>query len=281
MSSPEAWQDFRSNKPSPRFPDFKRVADGEALWIDSSGSPEWVKAKMIDFEGDFASPRQGRSKFQGDSSSSKEDLWQEVMSSPAAWQDFRSNKPSPRFPDFKRVADGKALWIDSSGSPEWVKKKMIDFEGDFASGAQVGSNSFGSNEALWSEMFASLEDWEDFRGRKPSSKFPDFKRREDGKGLWLEGKLGSAPESQLQEWVHKKLEEVGDFEAPEVSHEYSKADEIPPKLTDPAEINARWEKLLAHDVEHPGREMDGRAPYISSDLNFTLRRTWRHAPYYA
>ena len=39
---PERWYDNRAEVAGTKRPDFKRKADGESLWLDSKGTPEWV-----------------------------------------------------------------------------------------------------------------------------------------------------------------------------------------------------------------------------------------------
>eukprot|EP00435_Cladocopium_sp_Y103_P028803 s910_g7.t1 len=298
IDSPHEWQDFRTNKPSPRFPDFKRIEDGIALWFDAYDTPDWAATKLMDIEdkltnGQKLSPTSSSSP---PASSTKEHLWQDLIDSPHEWQDFRTNKPSPRFPDFKRIEDGISLWFDSYDTPDWAATKLMDIEDKLTSGQKLSPTSSSSppasstKEHLWQDLIDSPHEWQDFRTNKPSPRFPDFKRiedgmslwfdsydtpdwvatklmdiedkltsgqrlfpdfrrTEDGKGLWLESKFGSAPE-----WVHSKLEEVGDLwdtpagsQLPRDSTEPFQSPDFPPKLTDPIEIERLWEELLGRN----------------------------------
>ena len=192
FGSPQDWEDFRFDKPSPKFPDFKRTGDQESgLWLDSA--PDWVTPKLEEIESKLAPRRRGFS--------SKEHLWQDLFGSPQDWEDFRFDKPSPKFPDFKRTGDQESgLWLNSA--PDWVTPKLEEIESKLA----PRRRGFSSKEHLWQDLFGSPQDWEDFRFDKPSPKFPDFKRTGDQEsGLWLD----SAPD-----WVTPKLEEIESKLAP-------------------------------------------------------------------
>ena len=60
--------------------------------------------------------------------SGKEHLWRDLLESPEAWQDFRSNKPSPRFPDVVRTGDEAGLWIHGYETPDWVETGLAEIE---------------------------------------------------------------------------------------------------------------------------------------------------------
>ena len=202
IASPTGWQDFRSDKPSPKFPDFKRTEDGTSLWFDSYETPDWVAERLMDIEDQLVPgvknvKRSTRSSTSSPSVSSKEGLWQDLIASPTGWQDFRSNKPSPKFPDFKRTEDGTSLWCDSYGTPDWVAERLMDIEDQLAPGQEATSGSSAKKSSQWQHLFDKPGDWEDCRSTKRTPSYPDFRRLEDGKGLWLVDKFGSTPESHL------------------------------------------------------------------------------------
>ena len=60
--------------------------------------------------------------------------------------------------------------------------------------------------------------------------------------------------SVFEDWVPNKLEEVGHLwrAASSGSVKSTQAAEILPKLTDPAEIERRWQDCLDPKVENPG-----------------------------
>ena len=202
IASPTRWQDFRSDKPSPKFPDFKRIEDGTSLWVDSPNTPDWVAERLMDIEDQLVPGVK----------SSKEGLWQDLIASPTRWQDFRSDKPSPKFPDFKRIGDGLSLWFDSYVTPDWVAERLMDIEDQLVPGVKnvkkstrssTSSPSVSSKEGLWQDLIASPTGWQDFRSDKPSPKFPDFKRIEDGTSLWFDS-YGTP------DWVAERLMDIED-----------------------------------------------------------------------
>ncbi|XP_072983654.1 protein OSB2, chloroplastic-like isoform X1 [Typha latifolia] len=46
VDNPDRWWDNRSNKLNPKSPDFKHKDTGEALWLGSSSTPQWVLSKL-------------------------------------------------------------------------------------------------------------------------------------------------------------------------------------------------------------------------------------------
>ena len=210
FDSPQDWEDFRFDKPVPKFPDFKRTGDQESgLWLNSA--PDWVEPKLEEIESKLAPRSRGKARStSGRGYSSKEHLWQDLFDSPQDWEDFRFDKPVPKFPDFKRTGDQESgLWLNSA--PDWVEPKLEEIESKLAPGwggkaRSTSGRGFSSKEHLWQDLFDSPQDWEDFRFDKPVPKFPDFKRTEDKEsGLWL----NSAPD-----WVKPKLEEIESKLAP-------------------------------------------------------------------
>mmetsp|Transcript_32877 Transcript_32877/g.77977 ORF Transcript_32877/g.77977 Transcript_32877/m.77977 type:complete len:314 (+) Transcript_32877:93-1034(+) len=65
-------------------------------------------------------------------SSDLAERWQEYFENPSAYADFRQakqeGKVSPRHPDFKHKQTKDALWIDSYGTPQWVKASLQKFD---------------------------------------------------------------------------------------------------------------------------------------------------------
>jgi hypothetical protein len=120
FSSPDHWVDCRADKKTRQFPDFKREKDGKALWINNEETPAWVEERLNE-EGNLWKPP-----------SSKDDLWQDLIDSPHEWEDFRTKKLNPRFPDFKRKEDGMSLWFDSYDTPDWVATKLMEMEDKLA-----------------------------------------------------------------------------------------------------------------------------------------------------
>ncbi|XP_057508770.1 protein OSB2, chloroplastic-like [Actinidia eriantha] len=70
---------------------------------------------------------------------------------------------------------------------------VASYDGD-SNGATPGRkfsnsavNNTGSTEALWQAFFANPMDWWDNRKNKRNSKAPDFKHKDTGEALWIEG----------------------------------------------------------------------------------------------
>lgn len=61
-----------------------------------------------------------------------------------------------------------------------------------------GGNSSGSTEELWQAFFANPVDWWDNRSNKRNPKYPDFKHKDTGEALWIEGKFNPP-------WVKSQL----------------------------------------------------------------------------
>ncbi|KAK7277589.1 hypothetical protein RJT34_22604 [Clitoria ternatea] len=79
-----------------------------------------------------------------------------------------------------------------------------DYESDFAaagSGKKVSSaaNSTGSVVELWQAFFANPGEWWDNRNKKRNPKAPDFKHKDTGEALWIEGRYNPP-------WVKSQLE---------------------------------------------------------------------------
>ncbi|RVX20739.1 Protein OSB1, mitochondrial [Vitis vinifera] len=60
------------------------------------------------------------------------------------------------------------------------------------------TNSTGSIEELWQAFFANPVDWWDNRKTKKNPKYPDFKHKDTGEALWVEGRYNPS-------WVKSQL----------------------------------------------------------------------------
>lgn len=65
--------------------------------------------------------------------------------------------------------------------------------------AGYAANSTGSVMELWQAFFANPGEWWDNRNKKRNPKAPDFKHKDTGEALWIEGR--STPS-----WVNSQLE---------------------------------------------------------------------------
>lgn len=76
-----------------------------------------------------------------------------------------------------------------------------DESNSLAAGRKLGSpatNSTGSIEELWQAFFANPVDWWDNRKTKKNPKYPDFKHKDTGEALWVEGRYNPS-------WVKSQL----------------------------------------------------------------------------
>ncbi|KAK4273082.1 hypothetical protein QN277_021549 [Acacia crassicarpa] len=62
-----------------------------------------------------------------------------------------------------------------------------------------GANNTSSAEELWQAFFANPEEWWDNRKNKRNPKYPDFKHKDTGEALWVEGRTNPP-------WVKSQLE---------------------------------------------------------------------------
>ncbi|OMO78404.1 Primosome PriB/single-strand DNA-binding protein [Corchorus capsularis] len=62
-----------------------------------------------------------------------------------------------------------------------------------------GGNNMGSPQELWQAFFANPSEWWDNRKTKRSPKYPDFKHKDTGEALWIEGRNNP-------HWVKSQLE---------------------------------------------------------------------------
>lgn len=61
------------------------------------------------------------------SNSSDEAKWQRFFADPNGYYDNRGKKNNPKSPDFKSKSggrEGEALWIESKGTPDWVRARL-------------------------------------------------------------------------------------------------------------------------------------------------------------
>lgn len=68
-------------------------------------------------------------------------------------------------------------------------------------GKKFGNNAagnMGSIEELWQAFFANPVDWWDNRKNKKNPKYPDFKHKDTGEALWVEGRYNPP-------WVKSQL----------------------------------------------------------------------------
>ncbi|XP_052169986.1 protein OSB1, mitochondrial-like [Diospyros lotus] len=64
--------------------------------------------------------------------------------------------------------------------------------------SNYAANNTGSTEELWQAFFANPVDWWDNRKSKRNPKYPDFKHKDTGEALWIEGRYNPP-------WVKSQL----------------------------------------------------------------------------
>ncbi|KAJ7539790.1 hypothetical protein O6H91_11G109000 [Diphasiastrum complanatum] len=199
FSDPSQWWDSRFDKEDSAAPDFKHKTTKQALWINDRFSPPWLKAKLDTLTQQAPQPSLSLSSSSSSSTSlissgpasRTKELWEEFFSDPSQWSDSRSDKRSPRSPDFKHKTAKKALWIDNNFNPPWVHARlatMVQCQEHGESGLSTIEIS-DRMEQLWQEFFSDPSQWWDNRFIKRSPNFPDFKHKSTHEGLWMEGWL--------------------------------------------------------------------------------------------
>ncbi|CAL4972155.1 unnamed protein product [Urochloa decumbens] len=156
ITRPQDWNDNRPQKKngskSPKYPDFTNKVSKEALWLDSAPTTVLEKLDDVVFGSGFAARREDKpysndmqkagsntnwSKFRKSPDASaapkqklEEELWRDLLDNPANWWDNRTDKPTPKHPDFKHKDTGKALWIGFK-SPQWAVDALpsLNFKG--------------------------------------------------------------------------------------------------------------------------------------------------------
>uniref|UniRef100_A0A7N0T3X4 Uncharacterized protein n=1 Tax=Kalanchoe fedtschenkoi TaxID=63787 RepID=A0A7N0T3X4_KALFE len=78
----------------------------------------------------------------------------------------------------------------SPAVPLYGQSTYSNVQGQATSWTSSNKPAFGSNstEALWQAFFANPVDWWDNRKNKKSPKHPDFKHKDTGEALWIEGR---------------------------------------------------------------------------------------------
>ncbi|CAI5984823.1 unnamed protein product [Closterium sp. NIES-65] len=65
-----------------------------------------------------------------------EALWRDFFNDPVQFFDYREMKQHaevpPKYPDFKKIATGEPLWVESRGTPPWVHDSLQKYDDAFA-----------------------------------------------------------------------------------------------------------------------------------------------------
>ncbi|CAA7014829.1 unnamed protein product [Microthlaspi erraticum] len=202
VQNPGKWWDNRLKKINAKSPDFKHKETGQALWLN--GSPPWVLSKLPPLKNNEEGPiivNMPNSVSQPISKPHKnEEFWMDLVQNPSKWWDNRANKTNPKAPDFKHKETGEVLWM--TGSPSWVQSELLPplknhQEQPFM--AKTVSQPILKplkKEESWKDLVENPDKWWDNRSKKMNAKCPDFKHKDTGEALWLNG---SPP------WVLSKL----------------------------------------------------------------------------
>ncbi|CAO2181753.1 unnamed protein product [Urochloa humidicola] len=157
ITRPQDWNDNRPQKKNgskhPKYPDFTNKVSKEGLWLDSAPTTVLEKLDDVVFGSGYAARREDKpysndmhkagtgsnwSKFRKSPDASaaskqkveEEELWRDLLDNPANWWDNRTDKRTPKHPDFKHKDTGKALWIGFK-SPQWAVDALpsLNFKG--------------------------------------------------------------------------------------------------------------------------------------------------------
>ncbi|CAL0321870.1 unnamed protein product [Lupinus luteus] len=187
LNNPNKWWDNRSNKKNEKGPDFKNKETGEALWVN--GAPKWVLSKLDSTEIDVPIVESKQA-----TTSKGDESWNDLLNNPNKWWDNRSNKKNEKGPDFKNKETGEALWVD--GAPKWVLSKLDSTEIDIPI-VESKQTTTSKGDESWNDLLNNPHKWWDNRSNKKNEKGPDFKNKETGEALWVDG----APK-----WFFSKLD---------------------------------------------------------------------------
>ncbi|KAL8039488.1 hypothetical protein ABFX02_10G040300 [Erythranthe guttata] len=126
------------------------------------------------------------------------DLWRVLVKNPQQWWDYRSHKLNglvkEKFPDFKQKGTGESLWVNTA--PKWVLTGLglLEFDVKDMKPKQVmggeGCNerkTSGKSDDSWKDLVENPDKWWDNRTKKKNPKAPDFRHKETGEVLWLNG----------------------------------------------------------------------------------------------
>lgn len=99
---------------------------------------------------------------------------------------------------YYKVVVQQLNFVERSASP---MASYDEDSGNLASGKKRGyqaANSTGSIEELWQAFFANPMEWWDNRRKKKNPNYPDFKHKDTGEALWVEGRYNPP-------WVKSQL----------------------------------------------------------------------------
>ncbi|XP_010494530.1 PREDICTED: protein OSB3, chloroplastic/mitochondrial [Camelina sativa] len=181
IENPKEWLDHRGNKANglvkPKHPDFKRKVGGFSLWL--STAPEWALLKLDELEFDVLVPT-GNTKLK---QLKGEESWKDLVQNPDQWLDNRSVKANVKAPDFIHNETGEALWM--TDSPLWVLSKLPPLKKNQERPLMSNTIPQLKREESWKDLVENPSKWWDNRLDKRTPKYPDFKHKETGEGLWI------------------------------------------------------------------------------------------------
>ncbi|CAI8594620.1 unnamed protein product [Vicia faba] len=165
LNKPSRWQVFHSTKESPKGAALESKTDGQL-------QPELKQTITT-------------AKKYPDSLSNS---WDYLLNDPKQWLDFRGSKRSglvnPRYPDFKRKDGSVPIWIDKA--PKWVLSKLEELEFDVPAVKSKQAKDSKRDES-WNDLVQNPAKWWDNRLEKRNARYPDFRHKDTGVGLWLKG----------------------------------------------------------------------------------------------
>ncbi|KAK9999866.1 hypothetical protein SO802_019469 [Lithocarpus litseifolius] len=179
-------RDIRLKEDNPKVAAYEQKEDDLVLGIHDS-TPILVKKKLDSIE--LADVKR--------SEDSKINSWRELLDDPKQWWDNRDSKRSgsanPKGPDFKHKVGGHSLWL--TNAPSWVLSELDRVEVDVKTEKSKQVKQHRGEES-WKDLVQNPTKWWDNRLNKRNRRAPDFKHKDTGEGLWLNGS---------PDWVLPKL----------------------------------------------------------------------------
>ncbi|CAA0829756.1 Interactor of constitutive active ROPs 2-chloroplastic [Striga hermonthica] len=262
VKSPKKWWDFRAHKSNglvkENFPDFKHKDTADSLWVNNA--PDWVLPGLARLEIDVKCVKDN----------AKKDSWMNLVENPSKWWDNRSEKKNSRYPDFKHKETGEGLWLNDD-TPSWVLPGLARLEFD------VKCVKDNAKKDSWMNLVENPSKWWDNRLEKKNSRYPDFKHKETGEGLWLNDDMSSwvlsrpgslnVPQkrSPTKPNTERKLKTQGSDSDPSLSPSPVRKT---PKDRSPINVERRSPRTPAVEKKKPSKvsELDSQLAHLQDEL---------------
>ncbi|XP_071724548.1 protein OSB4, chloroplastic-like [Rutidosis leptorrhynchoides] len=145
-------------------------------------SSSWKKENPVTFEQEEGILKHSVSATVKKDGNANSDIWSDVLENPNMWRDYRSAK-----------RDGSVITYPETEVPHIDTSNETKVLNSFDKSKQA---KMQKGKELWKDVIDNPGKWWDNRLDKMSPKYPDFKHKDSGEGLWLD----SCPE-----WIKSKL----------------------------------------------------------------------------